>query len=75
MRGPGDFVTSSSDPHVRQSGGVRFRLAELCDDTGLLKLAFADAAELVGRSSELLEYPELQAAVENMFSLDTAQIN
>ena len=75
MRGPGDFVMSSADPHVRQSGGVRFRLAELCDDTGLLKLAFADAAELVGRSPELLEYPELRIAVDSMFSIDTAQIN
>ena len=75
MRGPGDFVMSSSDPHVRQSGGVRFRLAELCDDTGLLKLAFADAAEIVSSSPELLEYPELRMAVDSMFSIDTAQIN
>ena len=75
MRGPGDFVMSSADPHVRQSGGVRFRLAELCDDTGLLKLAFADAAEIVSHSPELSEYPQLRAAVDSMFSLDTAQIN
>ncbi len=75
MRGPGDFVKSTSSERVRQSGGVRFRLAELCDDTGLLKCAFADAAELIGKDPELLACPELMAAVEEMFSLDTAQIN
>ena len=75
MRGPGDFVKSTSSEHVRQSGGVRFRLAELCDDTGLLKRAFADAAELLGKDAELSGYPELRTAVEEMFSLDAAQIN
>ena len=75
MRGPGDFVRSTSSEHVRQSGGIRFRLAELCDDTGLLKRAFADAAELITRDPELNSYPELMAAVSDMFSLDHSSIN
>ncbi len=75
MRGPGDFVKSTSSEHVRQSGGVRFRLAELCDDTGLLKRAFADAAELITKDPELKCCPELRAAVEEMFSLDHTSIN
>ena len=75
MRGPGDFVRSTSSEHVRQSGGIRFRLAELCDDTGLLKRAFADAAELITRDPELNLYPELMAAVSDMFSLDHSSIN
>ena len=75
MRGPGDFVKSNASEHVRQSGGVRFRLAELCDDTGLLRRAFADAAELVSRDPSLSGYPELRAAVSEMFALDQTSIN
>ena len=75
MRGPGDFVKSTASDHVRQSGGVRFRLAELCDDTGLLKRAFADAATLIGKSPSLDLYPALKGAVNEMFSLDSSVIN
>jgi len=75
MRGPGDFVRSNSDSHVRQSGGVRFRLAELCDDTGLLKKAFADAVALIEKSPELDDYPRLKDAVNKLFSLDFTEIS
>ena len=75
MRGPGDFVRGADATYVRQSGGVRFKLAELCDDTGLLQRAFSDATELISRSPELLEYPELRAAVGEMFSFNSSQIN
>ena len=75
MRGPGDFVKGTSGSHVRQSGGVRFRLAELCDDTGLLKKAFADASDILSKSPELDSYPKLKKAVDDMFSLDQAQIS
>ena len=75
MRGPGDFVRNAAETRVRQSGGVRFRLAELCDDTGLLRFAFEDAAALIAKSRELLEYPVLKVAVEEMFSFDGAYIS
>lgn len=75
MRGPGDFIRGADASHVRQSGGLRFKLAELCDDTGLLQRAFADANELLSVSPELLEYPELRGAVDEMFSFDSSQIN
>ena len=75
MRGPGDFIRGADASHVRQSGGLRFKLAELCDDTGLLQRAFADANELLSVSPELREYPELRGAVDEMFSFDSSQIN
>lgn len=75
MRGPGDFIRGADASHVRQSGGLRFKLAELCDDTGLLQRAFGDAAELVSASAELKEFPELRAAVDKMFSFEASQIN
>lgn len=75
MRGPGDFVRGAVESRVRQSGGIRFRLAELCDDTGLLQTAFADARELISSDGELSLYPALRQRVESMFSLDSSEIS
>ncbi|MBQ8345000.1 MAG: ATP-dependent DNA helicase RecG [Clostridia bacterium] len=60
MRGPGDFLRGSREESVRQSGGVRFRLAELCDDTGLLQAAVETAQRLLAVSSDLSAYPVLR---------------
>ena len=75
MRGPGDFLRASGDSSVRQSGGVRFRLAELCDDMGLMKTAFAEARSLIDTDPTLSEYPLLATAVSEMFSLEAGTIN
>ena len=74
MRGPGDFLRTS-DASVRQSGGVRFRLAQLCDDTGLLKLAFAEARELIELDPTLESYPTLAWRVRSMFTLESGTMN
>ena len=75
MRGPGDFLRNGSDGAIRQSGGVRFRLGELCDDTGLMSLAFKEANELVKSDPELVGYPTLRAEVERMFTPDPTAVN
>ena len=75
MRGPGDFLRQSGDSSVRQSGGVRFRLAELCDDMGLLKTAFAEARSLIAQDPSLSKYPRLLEEVSKMFSLEAGTIN
>lgn len=75
MRGPGDFVRCANDDRIRQSGGIKFKLAELCDDTGLLKKAFEDARGLLAKSPELCDYPELRDAVSNMFSIGSNEIS
>lgn len=75
MRGPGDFLRSNAREGIRQSGGVKFRLAELCDDTGLLKSAFADAAELLAEDPGLAAHPETAKAVGDMFYLDSESIS
>lgn len=75
LRGPGDFITGESGGSVRQSGGVRFRLAGLCDDAALMSAAFEAARELTKRDPELEEYPELRRAVERMFGGRTADIS
>ena len=75
MRGPGDFFAKRGDSHFRQSGGIRFRLAELCDDTGLLTLAFSEAKALVQKDPELSAHPLLRREVERLFSFDDTVVN
>ena len=75
MRGPGDFLSGGASDEIRQSGGVRFKLAQLCDDTGLLSAAFAAARELIAKDPELEAYPELRAVVDKMFTLDATVMN
>ncbi|MBE6547164.1 MAG: ATP-dependent DNA helicase RecG [Ruminococcaceae bacterium] len=75
MRGPGDFLRGSTDVSVRQSGGVRFRLAALCDDTGLMKTAFAEARAMIGTDPDLSGHPLLAERVRGMFALEEGTIN
>ena len=75
MRGPGDFLRSSGEGRVRQSGGVRFRLAELCDDTGLMRVAFDEARAIIADDPELDNHPELRARVDSQFTLEQNSVN
>lgn len=75
MRGPGDFLRSSGESRVRQSGGVRFRLAELCDDTGLMRLAFDEARAIIADDPELKSHPELRDRVDFEFTLEANSVN
>ena len=75
MRGPGDFLRSNGDHSVRQSGGVRFRLAELCDDMGLLKTAFSEARSLLEADPDLSEHTALREEISKLFSLEAGTIN
>lgn len=69
IRGPGDFLSGNTDTAIRQSGGVRFRLAALCDDTGLLSAATARAHELITADPTLAQHPALRCTVDEMFTL------
>ena len=75
MRGPGDFFAKRGESHFRQSGGIRFRLAELCDDTGLLTLAFSEAKALIQKDPDLSSYPLLRLEIERLFSFDDTVVN
>lgn len=75
MRGPGDFLKGSGEETVRQSGGVKFRLAELCDDAALLKIAFDEGKALLAKSPDLSAYPALATRVKKMFTLEEGTIN
>ena len=75
MRGPGDFLKAGADGAIRQSGGVRFRLGELCDDTGLMSIAFSEARALAQTDPELCAHPALKAEVQSMFNTDPMAVN
>jgi ATP-dependent DNA helicase RecG len=61
-RGPGDFLSSNSD-EIRQSGGLRFRFADLCGDASTFVSATEDAREIIESSPTLTDYPTLRDAV------------
>ena len=75
LRGPGDFIRSNGEATVRQSGGVRFKLAELCDDMGLLKVAFSEARALIEKDPSLSDSPLLLSKVSGLFSPQAGTIN
>lgn len=75
MRGPGDFLRSNGDGAFRQSGGVRFRLAQLCDDAGLMKDAMREAKLLLDEDAALSEHPALAECVAQMFCAERGTIN
>ncbi len=75
LRGPGDFLSGNTDAAIRQSGGVKFRLAALCDDTGLLSAAFTEARALIDRDPGLIAHPLLRGTVDRMFSLSPDTIS
>ena len=75
MRGPGDFLRSNGDGAFRQSGGVRFRLAELCDDAGLMKEAMMEAKLLLESDRALDGHRALSACVSDMFTAERGTIN
>lgn len=75
LRGPGDFLRGTSDASVRQSGGVRFKLAELCDDTELLMSTFNEAKSLLEASPDLSLYPLLAQELSKMFTPEQGTVN
>ena len=75
LRGPGDFIKGSSDPVVRQSGGLRFKLADMSEDSSVLSDAYEAARELIEKSPDLAENENLRMMINRMFSIDAHSLN
>ena len=75
MRGPGDFFRSAEDDSIRQSGGIRLPLAELCDDSTLMSAAFAEANALLSKDKELSSHPQLKNKITSMFTPAAGTMN
>jgi len=70
-RGPGDFIASHADDTVRQSGGLRFRFADLSGDAGLFAAASESAKKLIETDPLLDGHAELKAYLDRMTTGDT----
>lgn len=53
MRGPGDFFSGACNSEMRQSGGIKLRLAKCCDDASLMDCAVQEANALIHRDPTL----------------------
>lgn len=70
MRGPGDFIASVGNG-VRQSGSLRFKLADMCNDGDLFTAAMNEARSLLSSDPDLMEHGELKQEVKDLFDLGT----
>ena len=75
QRGPGDFLKGGDASSIRQSGGVKFKLADLCDDSSLLSTAFSEAKKLLETDPDLSAHEALATQVSEMFTLDEKTLN
>ena len=75
LRGPGDFFRVGSGQAIRQSGGIRFRLADLCDDSELMTAAATAARTLLQHDPELRDHPHLRRSVEELFCVDSGTLS
>lgn len=69
QRGPGDFLRRPDGDSLRQSGEVRFRLADAREDSGIMSEAATDAQQLVLSDPDLQNAPLLRARVESFFNI------
>lgn len=80
QRGPGDFIASADASAVRQSGGLSFRFASLCEDSDLLAAAAEDAKAILALTGEEKRRFEQEEAalfeeIKRVFSAQIGQIS
>jgi len=75
LRGPGDFLKDTNESTFRQSGGIKFKIADMCDDSELMSRAFEAAKDLLSQSPELEEYPLLKEKLSAVWNSDNGTIS
>ena len=77
LRGPGDFFGRSCEENagIRQSGGVKFRLADLATDTELLTAAATSARRILDSDPTLTRNTALQSLVSRYRVNEAETIN
>ena len=77
-RGPGDFFSNMDEADsIRQSGGLKFKMASLATDTELMNLAFSAAKRLISEDPDLTktENKLVRDAVSKFISADISTIS
>ena len=69
-RGPGDFIASASRDEIRQSGGLKFRFADLGGDATIFDDASRAADDLLKADPGLDNHPLLKERIEKLTSLE-----
>ena len=75
MRGPGDFLRSGKEDSIRQSGGIKFKIADITNDSAVLTAAFDSARQLIDTDPTLEAYPALKERVLSTFTIDISSVN
>lgn len=75
QRGPGDFLSTSFDGAVRQSGGLSFRLADAGEDILLLTAATEDARSILDMDPTLHTHAALKARLDAVFAVEEGLIS
>lgn len=77
QRGPGDFLSSNSNDNFRQSGGIDFKFARLCEDTTLFDSAFSIAKSILEHDPHLSdkEHAGLRSLLTESYSLNTSSLS
>jgi ATP-dependent DNA helicase RecG len=77
QRGPGDFFSQNKDDNIRQSGGLEFKFAAMCNDNSILTKAFSVAKEILGEdpSLELDKHKRLKPEVQKRIYAEDSTIS
>ena len=77
QRGPGDFFPKDSQDNFRQSGGITFQFAKLCDDTTLFDSAFSIAKNIIENDPTLSseENEGLREILQNSYKADASALS
>ena len=77
LRGPGDFFSQISDNNLRQSGGLEFKFASMCDDIDIFNIAFTSAKSICNDDPHLTkdEHKELRKEVSRRLKISSSNIS
>ncbi len=77
QRGPGDFFSTNSNDNFRQSGGIAFQFAKLCEDTSLFDSAFSAAKHIIEGDPALTlsEHQELKKILNITYASTSSSLS
>lgn len=75
LRGPGDFLRDNTNAEFRQSGGLKFKIADTCEDSSLMERAFEAARAVIAEDPELKSHPELKSKLLSVWDSDKSSIS
>jgi RecG-like helicase len=77
QRGPGDFFSQNKDDNIRQSGGLEFKFASMCNDASILDTAFSVAKKILSEDATLEDekHSKLCAEVEKRIYAEESTIS